>query len=191
MNEIRFFACELLRLFVKRIRSAGRVFATAAFGVAFLSCLGWGQTSAHSGFDLSQLDQSADPCVDFYQFACGGWRAKNPLPPDRPRYNRYEEMTEINLAKLRSLLETAAQGDAQQDRVQQEVGGYYAACIDEAAANRKKTDPIAAYLARIAALQDKRSMLALTAELDDQGMPMIFDFNATPDRHNSSMTLLK
>src|SRR2546425_7785605 len=75
----------------------------AVLGLAFGSSLGWSQ--AHSGFDLSQLDRAADPCVDFYQFACGGWRAKNPLPADRARYNRYEEMAELNLARMRTLLE--------------------------------------------------------------------------------------
>jgi putative endopeptidase len=189
MSTPGFLAAGSRSLFIGHSQSAKRALATAALTLAFLGCLGWGQTKAHSGFDLSQLDRSADPCVDFYQFACGGWRAKNPLPPDRAVYNRYAEMNEINLAKLRSLFEAAAQSDAKQDRVPQEVGGYYAACIDEAAAERKKAEPIASYLARIAALKDKRAMLALTAELDDLGMPMIFDFNATPDHHNSSMTI--
>lgn len=49
-----------------------------------------------SGFDLSRLDTAANPCVDFYQYACGGWRAKNPLPPDKSRYGTYDEMAERN-----------------------------------------------------------------------------------------------
>jgi putative endopeptidase len=188
MTTPRNFAAALQGRFVKRVERASRALMTA-LPLALLSCLAWGQTNVRSGFDLSQLDRAADPCVDFYQFACGGWRAKNPIPPDRAVYNRYVEMNEVNLAKLRSLFEAAARQDAKQERVPQEVGGYYAACMDEGAADRKKNEPIEPYLARIAALKDKRALLALTAELDDVGMPMIFDFNATPDRHNSSMTI--
>jgi putative endopeptidase len=147
--------------------------------------LGWGQSP--SGFDVSQLDRSVDPCADFYQFACGGWRAKNPLPADRARYNRYDEMAELNLARMRTLLEAAAQPGEKHDAVQQEAGNYYAACTDESEVERRKAEPIAGYLARIAALQDKRAMLILTAQFDDEGMPMMFGFSSAPDRHNSSM----
>ena len=33
------------------------------------------------GLDLNSMDRSADPCVDFYQFVCGGWMKNNPIPP--------------------------------------------------------------------------------------------------------------
>jgi putative endopeptidase len=156
-----------------------------AFGMAFGSSLGWSQ--AASGFDLSQLDRSADPCVDFYQFACGGWRAKNPLPPDKARYNRYEEMAELNLTRLRTLLEAAAQPGVKHEGIQQRAGDYYAACLDESQVKRRKAEPIAVYLSRIASLKNKRAMLTLAAQLDDEGMPMMFTFGSAPDRHNSSM----
>ncbi len=151
------------------------------------SSLGWGQ--ARSGLDVSQLDRAADPCVDFYQFACGGWRAKNPLPADRARYNRYDEMAELNLARMRTLLEAAAQPGVKQDAAPQQAGDYYAACMDESGVEGKKAEPIAAYLSRITSLQDKRALLILAAQFEDEGMPMMFAFSSEPDRHNSSMEL--
>ena len=183
--EISFFS--FTRVFAKV--SATRIISTAGTALLLVSAFGWGQTQTGSGFDMTQLDRSADPCVDFYQFSCGGWRAKNPLPADRSRYNRYEEMKEVNLAKLRTLFEAAAQPGAKQDRVQQQVGDYYAACMDETAAERKRIQPISPYLARIAALKDKHELSAVMGELDDLGMPMLFEFVASPDRHNSSMTI--
>ncbi len=158
-----------------------------AFGILFGCSLGWSQSG--SGLDLSQLDRSADPCMDFYQFACGGWRAKNPLPADKARYNRYEEMAELNLTKLRLLLDAAAQPGGKHGAVEQQVGDYYAACMDESEVERRKAKPLAAYFSRIASLQDKRAMLTLAAQLEDDGLPMMFTFGSAPDLHNSSMDI--
>ena len=36
------------------------------------------------GLDVKAMDRSADPCVDFYQFACGGWLKATPIPGDKP-----------------------------------------------------------------------------------------------------------
>lgn len=147
------------------------------------------QEGMRPGFDVTQLDRSADPCVDFYQFSCGGWRAKHPLPPDKARFNRYEEMNEGNKSKLREILETAGQPGAPHDPLSQQVGNYYAACIDESAAEKKGRTPLDPYLAKIGALPDKRSLFAMMASLDDQGTPTLFSFSSAPDRHNASMMI--
>src|SRR6516162_7720850 len=58
--------------------------------------------------DLNAMDKSADPCVDFYQYSCGGWKKANPIPPDETSWSVYAKLYQDNLNFLRSILEEAA-----------------------------------------------------------------------------------
>lgn len=53
---------------------------------------------------VEAMDRSAHPCHDFYQFACGGWIRKNPLPDGRSRWSTFNSIWEQNQALLKHLL---------------------------------------------------------------------------------------
>ena len=59
-------------------------------------CLG----QKFNGFDVSSLDKAADPCANFYQYACGGWMAANPIPADQSRWGTFNALHERNLTIL-------------------------------------------------------------------------------------------
>ena len=46
------------------------------------------------GLDTSVMDRSADPCADFFQFSCGNWLKKNPIPPDQVSWSTYSKMAD-------------------------------------------------------------------------------------------------
>ena len=77
--------------------------------------------------DLSAIDTTADPCVDFYQYACGNWKKNNPIPADQVRWGRFNELTEYNNYLLYSELKAAA--EAPKTPLQKKYGDYFAACI--------------------------------------------------------------
>ena len=52
--------------------------------------------ASRSGVDLTALDKTVNPCDDFYKFACGGWLAAHPAPPDQPSYGRFDELQNRN-----------------------------------------------------------------------------------------------
>ncbi|HLJ86452.1 MAG TPA: M13 family metallopeptidase [Candidatus Angelobacter sp.] len=114
--------------------------------------------------DVGSLDKSIDPCVDFYQYSCGGWQKKNPIPADQAGWSVYGKLYEDNLAFLRGILEQAAAG-GQRDQVTQEVGDFYAACVDEKTVEKRGLEPIQPELSAIAELKSSKDLAPLVARL--------------------------
>lgn len=115
--------------------------------------------------DVTAMDRSADPCDDLYRFACGGWREKNPIPADQSRWSVYAKMANENQRYLWGVLDQLAAQREGRSANQARLGDYFAACMDEDAVQAAGLAPLQPLLARIAALQDKRALPVLLAEL--------------------------
>ena len=57
---------------------------------------------------LNQINQSADPCEDFYEFACGGWMSRNPLTANESSVSGFTALNDDNMEALKTALEQAA-----------------------------------------------------------------------------------
>ena len=155
----------------------------------FLICsAAWAQPAA-TGFDPVWLDRATDPCTDFYQFACGNWVKKNPIPPDESRWGRFNELSERNLAILREILEQAAKPSSGRGVNERKIGDHYASCMDEAAIEKRGIAPIQPELNRIAALKNKSELAAMVARLHASWTPAMFGFRAAADYKNSKVNI--
>src|SRR3984957_47516 len=124
--------------------------------LCLLSGAAWGQTSP--GFDPSAIDRKADPCVDFYQFACGAWMAANPIPADQSRWGRFDALQDRNREVLHKILDAAAVPNPGRTALEQKMGDYYASCMDQATIDAKGAAPLKPDLDRIAAIQGKAGL---------------------------------
>src|SRR5258708_34485539 len=115
--------------------------------------------------DMSSMDKSIDPCVNFYEYACGGWRKKNPIPADQTSWSVYGKLYQDNLNFLRGILEQAASNTNQRDPVTQKIGDFYASCIDEAGIEKSGLDPIKPELEAIARLNSVSELAPVLARL--------------------------
>jgi putative endopeptidase len=143
---------------------------------------------SRSGIDLAAMDKTANPCVDFYQYACGAWIKSHPAPADQPYYGRFHELQDRNNAILRDILENAAKPSAPAD--QRKIGDYYSSCMAEAEIERKGTAPLRADLARIDAIKTKAEIPAVVGYNNMMGTTAFFGFGASPDFKDASQYML-
>ena len=134
------------------------------------------------------MDKTVDPCVDFYRYACGTWMKNNPVPPDKSRWGRFDELYENNLYILRDIL-VQAQTRGQHSASEKMVGDFYGACMDEATIEKKGTTPLAAELQRINAVKTKADLIKVVAYMHQNATPALFAFSPQPDMHDSNATI--
>ncbi len=144
---------------------------------------------AGPGFSTANMDMTANPCLDFYQYACGTWMANNPVPPDQSRWGTSSVLADRNRAVLRGILEKASVNDPKRDAVEQKIGDFYASCMDEPAIAKLGTKPLEPELKRIDAIQSKAAMLDTLAQLHLLGVGAFFNFSSEPDAKNSRQVI--
>ena len=143
--------------------------------------------------NVADMDRSADPCVDFYAYSCGGWIKNNPIPPDQASWSTYGKLQDGNRAQLREILEKASQANGARDASTQKIGDYYASCMDEAAIEKLGAKPLLLELDRIAGLKSKQDLadFAATAQfppsLDAGGT--LFAFRSNQDFKDSTQVI--
>jgi putative endopeptidase len=134
--------------------------------------------------DVGSMDQTIDPCTDFFTYSCGGWIKKNPIPPDQTGWSVYHRMSDDNKKILRDILQSAAVPDSNRDVVRRKIGDYYAACMDEKAIEQAGIKPLQANLDRIARLASKGEIADAASEMKSSGV--LFEFSADQDFKNST-----
>ncbi len=127
------------------------------------------------------VDRSVSPCDDFYKYACGTWLKNNPIPADRARWARFDELQERNETVLRAILEKDASQPDAGSAIDRQIGTFYGACIDVAAVDRKGLQPLQPEMERIGAIHDLPSLSAEMARLQRMGVDAVFSTSSGQD----------
>ncbi len=164
---------------------------------ALLSTVICGQNPQNSlpVLNVSSMDKSMDPCVDFFEYSCGGWIKKNPIPPDQTSWSVYSKLEDDNKLILRNILESAAKANASRDATNQKIGDYYAACMDESAIERAGVAPLRLELERIENLKSKAELASLVVSMQPakenylRQETVLFDFGSSQDFKDSTQVI--
>lgn len=140
---------------------------------------------ADVGLEASSLDKGADPCSDFFAYTCGGWLAANEIPADKARYARFTELTDKNDKAVRTILDELAARPAGD-----QLGDFYASCLDEAAIEKRGTKSLDPHLATIKKVKDGKTLQAAIAQLHAHGIPAFFGVAVYPDFADSTTNIV-
>src|ERR1022692_4142739 len=109
-------------------------------------------------FDPNLVDPALNPCDDFYKYSCNKWLTANPIPPDQVFWSTGSGLELWNDTVLRETLEANSKTEGKRTAVQQKIGDYWAACMDESGIEAAGLKPLQPELDRIAALKSKKEL---------------------------------
>ncbi|MEH6662028.1 MAG: M13 family metallopeptidase [Parasphingorhabdus sp.] len=113
------------------------------------------------GVDLSARDMSVSPGADFFRYVNGHWLDTVEIPEDRSRYGSFDILRERSDDQVHAILDDlAAHGDGA-DALDQKVGAFYAAWMNQATIEKLGTKPLEPYLAKIETVEDRAGLLKL------------------------------
>jgi len=161
--------------------------------IVMMSMLALASCAPKSGapaLDLTDLDTTASPKVDFYQYATGGWQAKNPLRPEFSRYGSFDALREKAQENLNALFESMTTLQAKPGTVEQKISDLYKMALDSTTRNALGAQPIQPYIAQIQAVGSKEELATLLGEMNLYGEGGFFGAGVEADLANSDMQVL-
>jgi len=139
--------------------------------------------------DVTAMDPSVNPCVDFYHYTCGGWIKKNPIPPYQARWDVYGKLQYENEMFLWGILEEASKPVANRSAARQKIGDYFQACMDEGGVEKADAAPLKPALDAIAHLSSIHDLTELAAREHLDGIRTLFGFGSNQDFEDSSRVI--
>ena len=140
-----------------------------------------------TGIPLDNLDTTAVPQNDFYQYACGGWMAANPLTAEYARFGSFDKLALNNLEQVNGLIQEIAAAQHEQGSVEQKIGDIYNLALDTARRNQEGIAPLQKTLQEIQAIQSRDELSKLLGASMEYGL---FAMYVDADAMNSSMNIM-
>ena len=159
---------------------------TLAFAATFFALPIWAQDTPLHGIDLSDIDRKANPCNDFYEFANGAWRAKNPIPASMVMWSKRWAAGEATKDVLHGILEDASANakTAPPKSAERLIGDYYGACMDQKAIDALGIKAIERELAWVHSVASVSDLQLVIQKLNEEAIFAPFTFGSSQDPHD-------
>ena len=148
------------------------------------------QDNLTAGISTANLDQSARPADDFYQFACGGWMKANPLPAAYSRYGSFDKLGENNNKRINAILDELRNADYKEGTVERKLSDLYKLAIDSVRRNKEGVKPLMPIIEKMEKAKSVAQLFDIQLELAKYGDREFFGAYYGTDRKNSKQNIL-
>ena len=139
------------------------------------------------GFSISYMDPFKDPFMDFYNYACGKWRAKNPVPKEESRYDSFIQLSNRNFEILKGIAESCAYNKQEKGTLQQKVGDFFFSFMNTKEIEKKGFTPIISLMQKADSIKDFDDATAVIKELMKEGISSFFELSSAEDKKDSNI----
>ena len=155
-----------------------------------MSVASMAQPALKSGIDMTDLNQQVKPGEDFYEYACGGWMKKNPLPAAYSRYGSFDRLAEDNNKRINEILKELQEKAYSQGSVEQKLSDLYKLAMDSV---RRESDGLAPAMVMINRMEKAKTVAQLfdiQLEMMPYGDVEFFHAYMGADEKNASQNIL-
>lgn len=146
-------------------------------------------TSHPHGIDPANFDLKAKPGTDFFQYACGGWNKRNPMPADQSRWGVFNQLIDNNNKRIKELIKEMSVKKSS-DPLEQKIGLLYNKVIDQKTLNAQGIKPLLVYTDKIAQINSREGIQQAAAAMGRYGVSAFFTYGTEADAMDSKMNLV-
>ena len=149
------------------------------------------QEKMQTGIDKSNMDLTTQASDDFYQYACGGWMAKNPLPAAYARYGSFDQLAENNNKRINGILDELLHGNYQQGSTEQKLSDLYKLAMDSVRRNAEGVNPAMEMIKKLESAKTKEQLFELQLQMAPYGDSEFMRDDIAADEKNATQNILQ
>ncbi len=177
------------KIMTKKYKTMKKYLLIMGAALAMASCSQ--NNDAKPAIDMANFDNTVSPKEDFYQYACGGWIASNPLTPEYSRYGIFDQLDKENQIKLKDLIEELNATPQESGSTGEKIQLLYAMGLDSAKRESDGATPVMAQLKEIEAIGNNDGFSKIIGKMHVESASPLFGCYIGADEKNSTMNLLQ
>ena len=148
------------------------------------------QAELQSGINLGDLDTSVRPADDFYEYACGGWMKKNPLPAAYSRFGSFDRLGEDNNKRINDILAELLNNTYDKGTTEQKLSDLYKLAMDSVRREKDGIQPVMPLIKKLEGAKTMSQLFAIQLEMAAYGDAEFYRAGLGADEKNATQNIL-